>query len=127
MTTNGVSAIPTGDEARWVEELVLKRIIHNWESQDEPEHLRTIRERILSNSQRAARLLGIYQQVLQQGEVITDDSPEQMELLLSGLVEKQQSFLKVKNPIYQTVALWQLPAWMTRLNSGRAMARCSKP
>jgi hypothetical protein len=26
-----------------------------------------------------------------------------MELLLSGLVEKQQGFLKVKNPIYQNV------------------------
>ena len=30
-------------------------------------------------------------------------TPEQMELLLSGLVEKQQGFLKVKNPIYQKV------------------------
>ncbi|HEY9727028.1 MAG TPA: AAA-like domain-containing protein, partial [Chroococcales cyanobacterium] len=119
IATNRVSAIPAGDEARWVEELVRRRIINNWESQDEPEHLRTIRDRlcrcplgnrILSNSQRAARLLGIYQQILQpplsapyQGGVSTDDSPEQMELLLSGLVEKQQGFLKVKNPIYQNV------------------------
>jgi WD40 repeat protein len=106
MATNRVRVIPAGDEARWVEELVFRRIIDNWESQDEPEHLRTIRDRILRNSQRAARLLGIYQQILQlpyQGGVPTDDSPEQMELLLSGLVEKQQGFLKVKNPIYQNV------------------------
>ncbi|MFB2975692.1 hypothetical protein [Microseira sp. BLCC-F43] len=40
-------------------------IIRKWESQDEPEHLRTIRDRILRNSQRAGRLLGIYQQILQ--------------------------------------------------------------
>jgi hypothetical protein len=90
--------------------LVHERIIDNWETQDEPEHLRTIRDRILRNSQRSARLLGIYQQILQppqfkggQGGVPTDDSPEQMELLLSGLVEKQQGFLNVKNPIYQNV------------------------
>ncbi|MEP0885839.1 AAA-like domain-containing protein [Trichocoleus sp. ST-U3] len=101
--TNRASRIPAGDEAQWVEELVFRRIIDNWETQDEPEHLRTIRDRLLRNSQRAARLLGIYQQILQEGEVTTDDSPEQMELLLSGLVEKQQGFLKLKNPIYQNV------------------------
>jgi WD40 repeat protein len=108
MATNPVSAIPAGDEARWVEQLVLERIIDNWESQDEPEHLRTIRDRILIQEQRAARLLGIYQQILQRGEIASDDSREQMELLLSGLVEKQQGFLKVKNPIYQKVfdCLW---------------------
>src|SRR4028118_1293242 len=95
--------IASGNEASWVEKLVKKRIIDNWEAQDEPEHLKTIRDRILRNSQRAARLLGIYQQILQRGEIATDDSPEQMELLLSGLVVKQQGFLKVKNPIYQNV------------------------
>jgi hypothetical protein len=118
-----------GQNPKWIEQLVHDRIISNWEAQDEPEHLRTIRDRILRNSQRAARLLGIYQQILQpsqpplsppyqgrsegeevpqaggwgQGGVPTDDSREQMELLLSGLVEKQQGFLKVKNPIYQNV------------------------
>lgn len=92
-----------GQNLKSIEKLVYERIIDNWEAQDEPEHLRTIRDRILSNSQRTARLLGIYQQILQQGEVTTDNSPEQMELLLSGLVEKHQGFLKVKNPIYQNV------------------------
>jgi WD40 repeat protein len=104
--------IASGNEASWLEKLVQKHIIDNWEAQDEPEHLKTIRDRlcrcpsgnrILRNSQRAARLLGIYQQILQRGEIASDDSPEQMELLLSGLVEKQQGFLKVKNPIYQNV------------------------
>ncbi|HEY9598073.1 MAG TPA: AAA-like domain-containing protein [Cyanophyceae cyanobacterium] len=107
MATNCISAIPSGEEARWVKQLVRKRMIENWEAQDEPEHLKTIRDRILSNSQRAARLLGIYQQILQAGDVTTDDSREQMELLLSGLVEKKQGFLKVKNPIYQNVFDWE--------------------
>ncbi len=96
-----------GQNLKFIEQLVYDRIISNWEAQDEPEHLRTIRDRILSNSQRAARLLGIYQQILQRGEIVTDNSPEQMELLLSGLVVKQQGFLKVKNPIYQKVFNWE--------------------
>jgi hypothetical protein len=54
-----------GQDLKFIEQLVLERIIDNWESQDEPEHLRTIRDRLLRNSQRSARLLGIYQQVLQ--------------------------------------------------------------
>ncbi|NEQ21670.1 MAG: hypothetical protein F6K28_21130 [Microcoleus sp. SIO2G3] len=101
--TNRAARISFGGEARWVKQLVQEHIIDNWETQDEPEHLRTIRDRLLRNSQRAGRNLGIYQQILQEGKVTTDDSPEQMELLLSGLVEKQQGFLKVKNPIYQNV------------------------
>ncbi|HAA29280.1 MAG TPA: hypothetical protein DCE56_18245, partial [Cyanobacteria bacterium UBA8553] len=45
-----------------IAQLVQKHFIDNWEASDEPEHLRTIRDRILSQEQRAGRLLGIYQQ-----------------------------------------------------------------
>ncbi|MBW4477357.1 MAG: hypothetical protein KME54_10865 [Tolypothrix brevis GSE-NOS-MK-07-07A] len=87
---------------RLIEELVRSHVIKHWESQDEPEHLRTIRDRILQNQQRAGRLLGLYQQILQRGEVAGDDSSEQMELRLSGLVVKEQ-VLKVSNRIYAEV------------------------
>ncbi len=50
--------------AEWVGSLVQKRVIENWETLDEPEHLKTIRDRILFNEKRASRLLGLYQQVL---------------------------------------------------------------
>lgn len=95
--------ITAGSEAELIEQLVRSRIISNWESQDEPEHLKTIRDRILFNEKRASRLLGLYQQVLQQGGIAADDTPEQMELRLSGLVVRQQSQLKVANRIYQEV------------------------
>ncbi|MEL6462728.1 MAG: AAA-like domain-containing protein, partial [Cyanobacteria bacterium J06621_15] len=49
------------DNPRSVEEVVIKRIIENWESQDNPEHLRTIRDRIISSEQRAGYLLELYQ------------------------------------------------------------------
>uniref|UniRef100_UPI0039C5B150 AAA-like domain-containing protein n=1 Tax=Calothrix sp. CCY 0018 TaxID=3103864 RepID=UPI0039C5B150 len=92
-----------GERSQWVERLIISRIIDNWETQDEPEHLKTIRDRIIRNEQRAGRLLGIYQQIVQQGELPTDNSPEQMELRLTGLVVKRDGKLQVYNRIYQEV------------------------
>ena len=98
-----VLIVPPGTEGFFVESVVRSHIIQNWESQDEPEHLKTIRDRILRNEQRAGRLLGIYQKILQGVEVPTDDSREQVELLLSGLVVKYHDCLQVRNQIYQEV------------------------
>ena len=83
--------------------LVYTRIIHNWQFQDEPEHLRTIRDRILHHEKWAGRLLSLYEQLLQGRAIPTNDNQEQVELLLSGLAIKQQGYLKIKNPIYQAV------------------------
>ncbi len=96
----------------FVEKLVRRHLIENWEATDEPEHLRTIRDRlcrcpsggrILRSEQRSLRLLELYQQILQQGEIAASDSPEQIELRLSGLVVKQAGKLKVYNRLYQHV------------------------
>ncbi len=94
---------PESGEADLVKIVVQSKIIENWEAQDEPEHLRTIRSRILSDEQRVCRLLGLYQQILQLGEVEADGSPEQMELRLSGLVVEKQGKLRVYNRIYESV------------------------
>ena len=102
-------------DKKLVKDIIKSKIIDNWETQDEPEHLRTIRDRILRSEQRAGRLLGIYQQILSAAPIITDNnsqqttgiagdnSPEQMELRLTGLVVKRDGFLQVYNPIYQQV------------------------
>jgi hypothetical protein len=100
---NEALKIPPGTISFWVENLVQTYIIHHWESQDEPEHLRTIRDRLLSNEQRAGKILGIYQQILGHHFVESDDSREQIELLLSGLVVKRGDRLQVKNPIYKAI------------------------
>uniref|UniRef100_UPI0039C6FC57 AAA-like domain-containing protein n=1 Tax=Nostoc sp. PCC 9305 TaxID=296636 RepID=UPI0039C6FC57 len=92
------------EDKNWVEELVREGIIENWETQDEPEHLKTIRDRILqSGEQKTGRLLGLYQQILQQGEIVADDSPEQTELRLTGLVVKREGKLRIYNRIYTEV------------------------
>lgn len=99
----GMLTIPRGSEEFWVESMVRKKIIYNWERQDNPEHLRTIRDRLLFNKQSAAKLLEIYQEILQGSEVPLDGSREQMKLLMTGLVTRQRGTLKVKNQIYQEV------------------------
>lgn len=83
--------------------LVQKYVINDWEAQDEPEHLRTIRDRLLRNPELSVRLLGLYQDILQHGTIPFDGSLSQMELKLSGLVVEQQGMLKVYNPIYAAV------------------------
>jgi WD40 repeat protein len=83
--------------------LIQHYLVDNWEIQDEPEHLKTIRDRLLHNQQNKARLLTLYHSILNQQEIIIDGSDEQVELRLSGLVTRQQSQLKVSNPIYERV------------------------
>ena len=90
---------PTPD----IPELVHRQIIDNWETQDEQEHLRTIKNRIFSNEQRAGYLLELYRKVLKQGQVPLNNSAEERELQLSGLVVKRGNVLEVYNPIYARV------------------------
>jgi ABC-type branched-subunit amino acid transport system substrate-binding protein len=94
--------ITNGMEASEVEQLVQQEIIENWESQKNLQHFTTIRDRIIS-PQSVGRLLGLYQQILQKGEINADDSDEQQELVLSGLVVKQDGKLKVYNRIYELI------------------------
>ncbi len=100
---NQEHSLQTHTEISQLAAFVQKHVINNWESQDEPEHLRTIRNRILYNQCSSSILLGIYQQVLQAQSFPSDDSREQIELTLSGLVEKHHGFIKVKNRIYEKV------------------------
>ncbi|WP_236507129.1 WD40 repeat domain-containing protein, partial [Tychonema sp. BBK16] len=87
----------------WVEKVVRLKIVENWESQDVPEHLSTIRDRLLKENQRIVRRLGLYQQILEQVEIVPDGSPEQMELRLSGLIVKHGDKLTLSNSIYQAI------------------------
>lgn len=78
---NTTVPITTNSELEWVESLVRSHIIDNWEAQDEPEHLRTIRDRLLRSPQNAIPLLHLYQQILLQKAIPADSSPEHTELL----------------------------------------------
>ncbi|MBW4569998.1 MAG: AAA-like domain-containing protein [Tolypothrix carrinoi HA7290-LM1] len=87
-----------------VADVIQNKIIQNWETQDEPEHLRTLRHRLLrSSEQRTGRLLALCQQILREKEIEADDSPEQTELRLTGLVVKRGGKLRIYNQIYETI------------------------
>lgn len=95
--------ISANHEAQWIENLVRTHLIDHWEFQDEPEHFRTIRDRLLHNRCKTIHLLDLYQKIWR-GEVVKAvDSREQWELLLSGLVIKQQDNFKVHNRIYEVI------------------------
>lgn len=100
-STSGL--IAPGTESGWLQNLVIAKIVNNWESQDEPEHLRTIRDRLLRDERQRSRLLGLYQHLLQTTQLPIDNSREHMELRLSGLIVERQGLLRVSNPIYQAV------------------------
>ncbi|MEL6136278.1 MAG: CHASE2 domain-containing protein [Cyanobacteria bacterium J06628_6] len=97
------TTLPTDEGvADWVAALVRSHIIHHWQSQDTPEHFRTIRDRLLADEHQASRLLTLYQQSLE-GEVSADDSREQTMLRLSGLVVVREGQLRVKCPLYRQI------------------------
>jgi peptidoglycan hydrolase CwlO-like protein len=91
------------NEEEWLENLIRTNIIENWQAKDDPEHLRTIERRILIDEQMAGELLDIYQNIYQQGEVISQNTGEEGKLQLSGLVVKRNNHLQVYNPIYREV------------------------
>ncbi|MEG3917697.1 AAA-like domain-containing protein [Microcoleus sp. T3_A4] len=102
-----------------ISEIVQSNIIDNWESSDEPVHIKTIRDRLLRSQHHASRLLGLYQKILPLSEppdcrgdapvpalvggIWADDTPEQTELRLSGLVVKRAGKLTVSNRIYAAI------------------------
>lgn len=93
------------ENRRTVAKVVRDCIIENWEfpEQDEPQHLRTIRDRITHRS--ASALIGLCQRIweTENCEIIADNTPEQYHLQLSGLVIKENNKLKVYNPIYKEI------------------------
>ncbi|BAZ33082.1 serine/threonine protein kinase [Cylindrospermum sp. NIES-4074] len=97
------SSIPEKTEKAWIENLIRTNMIENWEGQDEPEHLRTIRDRILKGERQATQVLELYRQILEQGQVRAVDSLDERELILSGLLVKEQSYLKIHNRIYELI------------------------
>ena len=89
-------------EQKWIRQLIQTQIIDHWESKDEPEHLRTIRDRMV-HSEQSCELLQLYKQILQGEEIPANNQLEQLELRLTGLVYIKEGYLTVANPIYQTI------------------------
>jgi AAA-like domain len=69
--------------------LVQNYIIDNWELQDSPEHLRTIKNPLINNNISADILLNLYKKIWQKNHIYSKENPEKLALRLSGLVVKK--------------------------------------
>jgi hypothetical protein len=87
----------------WVENLVRSHLINNWKTQDDPIHLRTIKNHLCWHQNRTGRILDLCQQLLQGVPVDVGHSPEQTVLLSSGLGVGLGDQLCIKNEIYRQV------------------------
>ncbi len=94
--------LSTAGATQWVDKTVRSHIIEDWQTKDDPVHLRAISDRINHSFNRTA-LLNLYKKVLSKSRVNTDNSYIQAELILSGLVIVENDQLKVANKIYQQV------------------------
>ena len=107
-----------------VGDFIQSQVISNWVSQDSPEHLKTIRNRLLNKRVTGRRMLKLYQEILRNSEIPDDGSPDQIELRLTGLVVQDRQKLKVYNKIYRnvfnetwvTTELNKIPAYYERVD-----------
>jgi len=94
----------SGNLAEQISKIVQVKVIDNWESQDQPEHLRTLQDRILQIDEGdKGVLLGLYKQILENGSIVSEDNDDQIRLRLTGLVVKDKGRLRIYNLIYKQV------------------------
>lgn len=96
------SKIPAKNVVSWVNMIVEKAIIKDWETNGAAVHLQAIRDALLRCGQKDAALI-LYAQVLQKGLVVAKHTPAQLALLQSGLVTVDNDHLKVTNAIYARI------------------------
>ncbi|MDB9314275.1 GAF domain-containing protein [Spirulina sp. CS-785/01] len=94
-----------GKEPEWVENFVRSRLLKNWENNPKLKPVWHIRDRLLKNKdkRRSLQLLEFYEKVLNEEIVFTDNSSEQKELQLLGLIAKHRGRLTVHNRIYREI------------------------
>ncbi|PKH06003.1 AAA-like domain-containing protein [Moritella sp. Urea-trap-13] len=101
------------DEQLWVDELVHVNIIDNWESNDNPEHLKTIRDRLLLDETNSVQHLTTLMQILTapEGEVDVKALNGFNRLYLTGLVANVGNKVCARTQIYQTIFN---PTWLQK-------------
>ncbi len=95
--------LPSGGEATFISNIVREQILDNWKEKDQPEHFNIIQSNIFKSAIAPDILLTIYQDILNRGSIPNKDTLEHRELILTGLVKKDEGNLIVFNPIYQTL------------------------
>ena len=98
------SNIPKGSEIQAVDRFVEGTLIRKWQTSKAAASIRAVRDSLLNNSGCTLDLLlSEYQDILFSGDKADLGSREQEELLLLGLVVRENDRLKVSNIIYQQI------------------------
>jgi WD40 repeat protein len=100
--------IEVGQEEKLISQVVRNKIVGNWEYNDDPPHLKTIRDRLLQDENKAISLLGLYRQILEGAELgkpikVGSNHSEVIALRLAGLIVSEEGQLFVYNEIYRRV------------------------
>jgi AAA-like domain/FHA domain len=100
---NRTGAAATLREAPQIDELC-ERLFLSPRAREQDDNLLFVRERILRTDADLARLLAVYEQVLN-GERVPDDETDDLinQLRLSGIIDVAEGYLKVRNRIYGRV------------------------
>jgi AAA-like domain len=105
----------------WIDQIVHRNILHNWADQDDPVHLRSIRDR-LNQSPRRQSLYRLYHQISTGMRIPCSGNALQAELLITGLVRCEHQHLRCANKIYQHVFAQPL---QEKINSPPSFLFCS--
>ncbi|WP_204102984.1 MULTISPECIES: GAF domain-containing protein [Spirulina sp. CCY15215] len=105
MVLGGDEAPIFGEEEEWVNTKVRAKILKNWDQNPHLKPLWNIRDRILKSKDKknSIKLLKFYREIVKNESVFADNSAEQKELRLLGLIVQQRGRLKVHNKIYEEV------------------------
>ena len=95
--------IPDGSESYYVEALIRREIIDNWERNDIPPHFQKICDRLFNSGKNPFNILVFYKEILQLGGLKANDTQEEIELRLLGMVVKDSGNSRIFNQIYQEV------------------------
>ncbi len=89
----------------WVDRLVADLMLDDWEHQDNPEHLRTVRDRLLLDDAYNTRNLSQYQQLLLAGgETLNVAELGDIDhLYLTGLIARSGRFVKPRTHLYRKI------------------------
>ena len=84
----------------WVNSWVRSHILENWRAQDNPMHLRSIFDSLMTSPNREA-LLALGHRIMGGSLVPTGQTPHEAEILLTGLVIVKNQRLHIANEIYR--------------------------
>ncbi|MGF1734864.1 AAA-like domain-containing protein [Photobacterium satsumensis] len=93
------------DEEAWINQLILEHIIQNWESKDNPEHIRTIRDRMLLDECFSTNNLSNYGRILASANesLAIEDVGEYRRLYLTGLIAVHNGYASPRTKVYRRV------------------------